>query len=158
MKRHTLQSAVLPILAMLSTFAIDAGARAQQEIEQIDPDAGAVAAINTLLQALALADEDARWKTLTGVLHPVLLIEGGTDVHPNYKFILGRQARALETYAQPAEIERVDRVRVVSGTPHRFGALEVDVVDRYYLKTTGDANFVVIVWTEAAVPKIVGFS
>ena len=159
MKRHIFLYAILSILVVMGTFTTDASAQKKQETEQIEPDSGAVAVINTLLQALSLDDESARWGTLVRVLHPVMLTKDGADVHPNFKRILQRKIKVIETYPQPAEFEKVERVRVVSGNKHRFGALEIDVVDRYYLKsTTGKSSFVTIVWTEEHDgPKIVVF-
>ena len=156
MKQRMFWTALFFIL--LATGMFVRGAHAQKETEQIEPDSQAVAVINGLLEALSLEDDQARWNSLLSVLHPVMLIKDGTDVHPNFKRILGRKIRIIETYPQPAEIEKVERVRIVSGNKHRFGALETDVVDHYYLKQTPDASgFVVIVWTEEGVPKVVSF-
>ena len=143
---------------VLATGMLVREARAQKETELIEPDSQAVEVINGLLGALSLEDDQARWYSLLSVLHPVMLVKDGTEVHPNFKRILGRKVRIIETYLQPAEIEKVERVRIVSGNKHRFGALETDVVDRYYLKqTTNASGFVVIVWTEEGVPKVVSF-
>ncbi len=156
MKQRMFWTALVFIL--LATGMFVRGAHAQKETELIEPDSMAVEVINGLLGALSLQDDQARWNSLLSVLHPVMLVKDGTEVHPNFKRILGRKIRIIETYQQPAEIEKVERVRIVSGNKHRFGALETDVVDHYYLKRTTDASgFVVIVWTEEGVPKVVSF-
>ncbi len=141
-------------LALLLVISVPASG-STQETEQVEPDSRALEVITALLEALATQDE-ARSRALVPILHEVYLVRGG--VHPNFLRILGRKARAIDSYVRPADVARVDRVHASEGQPHRFGNLRLDVVDRYYLnKTSGNPDFVTIVWTENGDPKVVAF-
>ena len=79
MKQRMFWTALFFIL--LATGMLVRGAHAQKETELIEPDSQAVEVINGLLGALSLEDDQARWDSLLSVLHPVLLVKNGTDVH-----------------------------------------------------------------------------
>ena len=148
-------SAAIAVLALLLVISAPRSGWAQ-EIEQVEPDSRAVEVINVLLEALAMESEDARSRALVPILHDVMLARGG--VHPNFLRILGRKARVIDSYVRPADVARVDRVHATESRPHRFGNLRLAVVDRYYLeKTSGNPDFVTIVWTENDGPKVVAF-
>lgn len=150
-RRSAFPSAALALVMLSASPGLALG----QETETIDPDPQAVAAVNTLMDGLATEDEAARWSTVATVLHAVLLTPDGSDVHPNFKRILGRTVRTVGDFIRPVEIDRVERVHAAEGRPHRFGSLEVEVVDRYYVKKSdGSSSFVGVVWVEG-VPKVV---
>ncbi len=144
----------LSFLVALLAVALAATAIAEQTTEQVQPDAAAVAVVGQFVAAFSHDTEEARNQALVAVLHPVALNDDGTDVHNNMKRIFDRRVEDARKAGSPPTFEKVDKITVVSGNKHRFGALETDVVWHFWVKA-GDKTFRVIVVDDGG-PKVVG--
>ncbi len=147
---------VLLTLAACCCFAAPtlANESANATITEHTADPKATEVIGLFIAAFGESDEDARWKAVFPLMHSSTFNRDGTEVHSNFKRLIGRKASAITGAQSPPKIDKVERMTYPEDKPFSAGQLRATVVDRYVVAGNG-GSFKVMIYTEDGVPRII---